>query len=365
MILSSSGVYNYTIALGETRVEQFHLALDPNGEELIHPCVHKADQNSRVEGPDDSQNGCKFQIDGWRDMAAEGSLYEITFQRKGKRKNVAWKVVTKVEDFSKGVYSQQDMAMALKIARSKHVYSLAMESKNWAFLDMQPDTKDASLWTCTTPMCLSGKDEFVVVRDHDRQQTIYPSKGKNWDTSVPLMGPSDGNCGRAWAFHSPPLSPVTFELRVISGIITLMVTTSVDGKKVWSSAHQGDSAGHTYSITGSFNDWGMTEMVDMVGSCDDETYRCELPFAWSDKQEFQIVVDRDFGRTYYPQMKSAVPGHSILSGPDHSAMGRAWCVYGSPHEILEVKLDLRAEDRRKAVSIQRTPRISPFGDVCE
>merc|ERR1712083_293970 len=108
-------------------------------------------------------------------------------------------------------------------------------SRNWAFLDMAPDHSDTFLWTSTTTMPFSGEEEFVVVRDYDREQTIFPKKVKTWDTSVPVMGPSDASCGRAWAYKSTPSTPVTFALRIVTGNITLMVTTVVDGTRVWQS----------------------------------------------------------------------------------------------------------------------------------
>jgi len=351
MALKSSGVYSCNIALGETRLEQFRLALEPNGTSVIHPCVHKADQYARVEGPADVSDGRMWQIDGWRDSASEGTQYEITFQWIGNVKSVAWKVAAELEPLPE----EQVRAFA----RRAHVYSLSMESKGWAFLDMQPDDSDPALWTCTTTMCFSGKDEFVLVRDHDPGQTIYPNEQKTWDTSVPVMGPSDKSCGRSWAFHATPSVPVTFGLRVINGSIMLMVTTdtaeSGSVKSVFKSQLRENSAGHTYSITGSFNGWGF---IDMVGCLEDEIYRCVLPLADAYEEEFQIVVDRDPGRTYYPHMRGAEPGCSIVYGPDNACTDCTWCVRGSPGDVFEVTLNLRDKDRRKAVRVQSIRAVS-------
>jgi len=345
MVLNSSGVYSRNISLGETRLEQFHLALDPMGASVIHPSVHKADQHARVEGPADVSDGRMWQIDGWRDNAPEGTLYELTFQWIDNVKSVAWRVAAELE----AVPEIQVRALA----RSMHVYSLAMASKSWAFLDMEPDNSDNALWIFTTTMCFSGVEEFVLVRDHDWGQTIYPNKGKTWDTSVTVMGPSDMSCGRVWAFHATPESPVTFGLHVMNGNIELMVTTNTaeagSDKKVWRSLPKADPAGHTYSITGNFNDWGF---VDMVGGLEDEIYRCVLPLDLGEA-EFQIVVDHDSGRKYYPHARRAKPGCSILYGPNNAARDRTWCVHGSPGDIFEVTLNLRVQDRRKAVTIQR------------
>merc|ERR1712222_28863 len=104
-----------------------------------------------------------------------------------------------------------------------------------------------------------------------------------------------------------------------------------------------ESAGHTYSLTGSFNDWGF---IDMGRGQDGETYQCIFPLV-AYEEEFQIVVDRDSGKTYYPHVRGAEPGFSILYGPDDASMNRTWCVHGLPGEIVEVTLNLRIEDMRK------------------
>merc|ERR1712032_1042153 len=122
-------------------------------------------------------------------------------------------------------------------------------------------------------------------------------------------------------------------------------------KKMWRSLPRASIAGHTYSITGSFNEWAF---LDMVGSIEDEIYRGVLPLAL-DEEEFQIVVDHDPGKKYYPHARGAEPGCSILYAPNDAGGDRTWCVRGLPGEVFEVALNLRVQDRRKAVTIQRCP----------
>merc|ERR1712032_1566080 len=234
MALDSSGVYRSNIVLGETRMERFRLSLDPMGASFTYP--------------------------------SEGTVYEVTFQWTGNIKSVAWEVAANAPALPEEAVRT--------IARSQHVYSLALASNDWAFCDMEPDNSDAALWSLTSTMCLSGEDEFVLVRDHDWGQTIYPNT-KTWDTLVPVMGPGARSLARVWAFSATPESPLTFQVRVVNGSIAVMVTAdSAEArgvKKVWRSLPMKESAGHTYSITGSFNDWGF---IDMARGQECETYRC-------------------------------------------------------------------------------------------
>jgi len=68
--------------------------------------------------------------------------------------------------------------------------------------------------------------------------------------------------------------------------------------------------------------------------------------------EFQIVIDEDFERVYYPELNGAGSGESIVRGPDGNGEGKKFLVRTScmPSRAFEVALDLTSMDRRKIVT---------------
>merc|ERR1711972_1104199 len=68
--------------------------------------------------------------------------------------------------------------------------------------------------------------------------------------------------------------------------------------------------------------------------------------------EFQVVVDEDFDRAYYPEISGATSGECIVRGPDANSKGRSFYVRTPcmPSAAFEVCLDLTSMDKRKTIT---------------
>merc|ERR1712151_1170476 len=70
----------------------------------------------------------------------------------------------------------------------------------------------------------------------------------------------------------------------------------------------------TYSVTGTFNNWGFTQMTPSKKS--DMVYEVDVSLGENWYTEFQIVVDEDMKQVYHPDSAHGYAGTAFVLGPD-------------------------------------------------
>mmetsp|Transcript_57890 Transcript_57890/g.148909 ORF Transcript_57890/g.148909 Transcript_57890/m.148909 type:complete len:1227 (-) Transcript_57890:138-3818(-) len=326
------GVYVCGITLGETRCESFQLIINENPENTLYPCCEKSNQSSRIVGPDGDGKGKNWVIDGKADMAPPGTVYQVTFEW-GAKKQIRWEV------------AGGSLPMAIVDSEFKHRYYACGSWNRWQLQEMASIPDEPGAFSTTFVMGLSGREEFQCIRDRDWTQVFYPSIRGAEETSVPIRGPDDCGSGKNWLVRGDKGEAVTVEFRVVDAQVALTVRSDSMGEKLWESAVAEE---RMYCLTGFFNDWGFSPM--MPDETEPGVYRYQITFEGRGAEEFQIVVDGDWGQRLYPRTSYSGSGGDFVQGPDENGDGLNWQLIGEAGVTYEIVLDLNQADRRRMVT---------------
>nr|AQS99313.1 type I polyketide synthase [Gambierdiscus polynesiensis] len=338
MQLQMDDWYDCIIVLGDCRYELFNLCLDGDTRQEIYPTVDNASEIIQVCGPDSHRNGKRWIIDGRDDEVPTGTAFRIRFKWSTERMLIKWE------------RAPSDVARALPTYQ--HVYSIV---GTWTRRDLKKLNNEEGTWECQMKIGSSGLEDFQFMRDRDPKQLIYPAKPYATKMSIPVRGPDELGYNNSWRIRGPPGDNVKIRLRVVDARITVTLISDTKGTKVWQSEPGWNR--REYFLAGDFNGWLCTPMtfdpvrlgvfraIGFVGDTYDATQAGYLA-------EFQIVIDEDFERAYYPDLDGASSGETIVRGPDGKGAGKRFLVRTSsmPGRPFEVALDLTSTDRRKIVT---------------
>jgi len=329
----SPGTYTGMLVLGETRMEQFHLVLEEDKALAIYPVTSKADQTARILGPHENLEGQNWLIDGFRERTPAGTVYQVRFEWGTVRKSISWKAI------EVGEY----MRAMLESSGFEHSYFLARRGNGWKPEKMHRAEDDPDFWEWTGALS-SNEEEIHFLRDKDPTQMIYPQQPRSIGPDCPVMGPDEDGDGRGWLVISDEGENMTARLRVRDGGIT--VTTAAGGsRRTWQSSRR--PPGERYFVVGSWSGWRQEHMAPDADA--PEVHRLQFRVGASGRGEFQIVASDRYAMRMYPATAHARPGQEMLccgENPD----GFAWEVVGPSGQMMEIRLDLGAEDTRKAVT---------------
>uniref|UniRef100_A0A7S1W791 Uncharacterized protein n=1 Tax=Alexandrium catenella TaxID=2925 RepID=A0A7S1W791_ALECA len=341
MQLQMDGWYNALIVLGETRYELFSICLNGDRRQELYPAVNNAAEITWICGPDGQRKGRHWMIDGRDEEVPAGTPFRIRFKWGRDRKLLIW--------------DRAPSDVAKKVPIYQHTYSIVGSWTSWAPQDMVQVPDDDGTWECKLRIGLSGVEDFQFIRDRDFKQAIYPARPHTTKMSIPVRGPDELGHGKNWRVRGPSGDNVKVRLRVVDAQITVTLMSDTKGTKVWQS-EQGWSR-REYFLTGSFNGWLSTAMTmdpvrpgifKAVGTVADKFDVFQTGYL----AEFQILIDEDNERAYYPDVNGAGSGECIVRGPDGEGAGKYFLVRTScmPSRAFEVALDLTAIDRRKTVT---------------
>jgi len=231
-----------------------------------------------------------------------------------------------------------------------HTYSVVSSLSEWRPLDMRQNQDIPELWEVAGRIPSRGEAEFVVQRDHDPRQTLYPLRARPKDESVPVIGPDDGGSGKRWLIWGEPGEIVIFRLCITNtGDFVVEVISDTMGDLTWQSPS--GCCGVVYDLAGSFSEWKFNKASEMVADpANPDIRRCRFKMSARCKEDFQIILNQNWGRRLYPEVHGDPPGSSHTCGPDGKGQERNWEVVGYPGQTFEVVLNLASEDRRRMVS---------------
>merc|ERR1711924_18371 len=107
--------------------------------------------------------------------------------------------------------------------------------------------------------------------------------------------------------------------------------------RTWASSQ--DQRG--YFVVGSWNDWKPVPMYKCIGG----VYKSVVDLPGT--VEFQVIVDKDYSKAFYPVQPHADSGTSYVKGPDDKGNGMNWLVYAAAGSAVEITLDPQAKDGRQ------------------
>nr|AQS99308.1 type I polyketide synthase [Gambierdiscus excentricus] len=296
-------LYVGEFALGEALRERFKLVLDRDRSCEIYPAVSRANQHIRVLGPDGLSQGRDWLVDGHRDGAKAGAVYRVELEWGLLRKRVSWRPLQRCEPL-----------------RHEHSYYISGSLTQWRPREMQ--RSGPCTWEYASRIRTKGGADFVFLRDNDPTQTLYALEGL-------AMGPGDG----------------TGEFRVVGGIgeavtVKLCVEDGVvqvsAGSATWQSPENGRDR---YFAVGSWNAWSFSEM-----ETDGDVHTLRFEIGARGCEEFQLVANKSWQMRLFPPHSRAAPGRSVVCGPAPQGGGQNWMVFGPVGQLMEIRLDLAAED---------------------
>jgi len=324
------GTYSCAIALGETRIEKFFLSCSEDTYEAIHPLIEDADQSAQIVGPDFEGKDLVWMIDGYKDEAPAGTIYEITFTWTADRKTISWEKVDSSSDYK------------MLGADYEHKYYLTGSWRTWeGFQEMRKVDDKGESYTGTFKIGYRCMEEFQIVRDADPKQVLYPCLPKCDRGGVPLMGPDAKGKGKNWLVKGNQHQEVNVRLTIVNSKATVTVTGPRSEKcwRCWESWAVDPS--QTFYLTGTFNNGAATPMLPDEDRPGLHVGRITLDTEGT--ASFQIILQEDHSLVLHPSEDMA------LQGPDEAG-GNAWYLEGPSNATYEVTLDLMQMDRTKMVS---------------
>lgn len=325
------GQYEVAVRLGDTRVEEFRIAVEMDLDNMcIHPVKGNANQIARITGPDNEGEGKNWVIDGRLDNMPEGSIYRIFFEWDDSWKRVSWEPT-------------EELLPDMSVHRSnRHTYALSCSFNGFKLMDMkQPDPSDLSKYEYTIRIGIKGEDRFQFIRDRDPLQMIHPAEENAVEPNVNVMGPDALGENMYFLARGAPGELVKISLCVCEGEISVTTTSKVTGDTTWNSCPP------RYFMIGSFTGWYYIMMDEDPEST--SVWRFRFTIGSECREYFQIAFEQDERRTYYPVYPDCPPGDGVVLGPDAGGAQNWWEILGSPGQDVEVSFDLLAEDKRNLV----------------
>lgn len=329
------GCYTGRVVLGDTASERFRLVVEKDASKAIFPVVDGAGLGARVLGPQRDQNKRGWLIDGRRDKVLSGTVYEVSLEWGDSKMHVHWKAL------------DERMPMAEVRSQYPHTYSIARRSTGWRLEDMtcRPEDPDVWEWGGTLE---GGKvlEEFHFVRDKDLKQRIYPPWAKA-EEDVPVVGPDAGGKELGWLAGGRKGDAAIVELRVADGDIEVKLATRIPGEppvcRIWHSLR--GRARDIYSVVGPWADSLHSFRWMTPDEEDPDVHRLQFSIGRTGAEEFHVLVNGCRSQALYPSCVNGAPGGSMLCGPSENVENVHWGVAGPPGSMMEIILNLAAEDR--------------------
>uniref|UniRef100_A0A7S4SQG5 Ketosynthase family 3 (KS3) domain-containing protein n=1 Tax=Alexandrium monilatum TaxID=311494 RepID=A0A7S4SQG5_9DINO len=324
------GIYKCAVALGDSKREKFYLSCTEDTYEAIHPLIDDADGAAQVIGPDWDGKGLYWLIDGHKDGASVGTIYEITFSWTPDKKSVSWERSGTTTEYR---------VLGLEY---EHKYYLTGSWMKWEGYEEMTKLEDEDCYEGTFKISYTHMEEFQIVRDRDPKQVLYPSCARCRRAGVPVMGPDGLGKGKNWLARGPQHQEVTVRIALVDGKASVSIWSQVMGERMWESwdAWALQNA-QTFYLSGSINGGQLTPLIPDVTTAGLHT--CQVTLDDEGTASFHIVVDEDSGLLMYPDEEMA------LRGPDADA-STFWCIQGFGGNVYEIKLDLTERDRTRMVT---------------
>jgi len=320
------------VTLGETSVEQFHIVLNKDRNQRIHPAVDAASPNIRILGPDKELNN--WLLDGRTSGKLPGTVYRITFTWDDHR-SITWEPVF--------------VSPENPLPKMRRTYSVVVDSV-WRFLAMTPSEEDAETWDAILRIGPKKEVEFQFACDNDMSQLIYPARARARNVGIPIRGPDSAGARKKWLVCGDDGDILNIHLQVKPCRIEMTVDLSSCSKKVHRSKWSTDgSLTDEYFVMGSVTGGAFIRMVPIEESPHIHKLDLQLRDLYHGSA-FQIVVNEDWEEVFYPMIDKAKPGESIVIGPNASGQGSSWSLDAFTDSEVEVTLNLLAEDKRHVVT---------------
>jgi len=335
-------MFSVVITLGEERYEQFEIRIDEKVDQAFYPAIDNASSSIWVEGPSVNKEHRRWLLDGRDEEFLAGSVYLITVKLGSDRNQVSWKQAR-----------EQRRVLALEHDNS---YAVMGSFSNWQPMSLRSMGQKAFKGAFRTGK--RGRDDFVIFKDSDRKQAIYPFQPEASGDAEQACGPDELCCGRRFTFTGVPGEDVALSLTVVDGQVTVEATSSSHSRS-WKSATGWDR--HRYSLIHPKKP-GLPPIEMKMDPQNPGVFVCrEVMREGVDNASgifadfFQVAIDEHKGLVFHPQYEVLFPGEAIVQRPSAESDGKGVDLFFPVYSPLggrtyEVKLDLTNPDRRQTVT---------------
>jgi len=326
------GTWHYFVRLGETRMEQFRFMLEENDNFAFYPSAPRGAMHLRTEGPCKWKEGHNWLIDGRDDEWKEGQLIHITMtpDKQSAARVVAWEAVP--ED-----------AGSSEFQTYQHTYEVLGSWSAFDTCEMIRSKGEKGTHEYAFRIGPQGQESFQITRDGDSEQVIYPAYPKSQKKGVPVRGPDNLGKGKYFTIYGEQGERALIKVRVQNGHIVVSAGVASSGIRTWESVD-----GKYWKKFFLYGSW-----LDGCEQMDEDTvnvYKTEMTMSDRGFEEFQVLMDEDPSRAYYPENSGFASGQVFVCGPDHGASGRCFRIEGLPGQRFEIAVDAKSKDRRRTVT---------------
>ncbi|CAE8632295.1 unnamed protein product [Polarella glacialis] len=284
MEAESDGVYSFPVTLGENCWETFQIWEDDDPNKVLHPNCHWGDQDSDVCGPSRSAACGRFST--WRISGHPTKVRLIN----------------------------EEQAKQIKRSKTEVMFQChgGVELRTVVAFpgDYRPEGHESAEDISGMPVMESSSE---TGRPGDRYRVCLHVFGKNrrleWRKASTSLREADASAEQV---------EVPFQ--------------------------------HSYYLSGDFNFWTFRQMEEVSGpgaegssaSSGSESrkqpriFRAKVQLL-KDGGVFQVVRDKDWDQTFYPEAGVTNPPGSSIVGPDAFGLGRGWPLGGKAGDIFEVE----------------------------
>jgi len=323
MDVTDTGAYVYTLTLGDTRREMFHIVIAGDASRLIYPIMDKADSSVIAAGPDANSQGRHWLIDGRDDGMSTGTCYTITFELRGDAKKVRWAVS---RDAARGE------------APRRHRYFIAGSWNRSRLEEMSPSDEEPGLHRASFVLGRAGFENFQLVRDADWTQLIYPGMANPTSSNIFAMGPDEFGGSLKFASSGNSQDEVEVQLSVVDGRVTVKTISTSGNEQMWDSFKK-----TVYYVSGTFNNWSYSAMApDLLVP---GLFKHHVLVGANGCERFQIFVNTDWSGTLSPI-------HQAIRGSGISNYSQDYGFEAERDTPFVILLDLNIDDRSRMVSFR-------------
>lgn len=329
-----SGVYGYTITLGENRWEHFQIWLDGQKQKALHPGELKAGKHSTVLGPEETLTFNTWIVDGrpvwmWKSPGPVGSLtdrgqsggweqievetgdhgqvgdkYRIRLRLSGKFRTVEWEKL-------------KEKAALAEIPRGR--YYVVGSWSNLDFEEMACEDEVAGVFSREVQVPSTARCDFFIVRDKDWMQVFYPSTSDSEDA----LGPEPmQNTAGTWSLRQAYTGDV-FKIKFSRRIDA---TDSDSPKVCWEKVAKMAPLRQeiidrqnlpVFSLVGSW-DWTGSMKMNWTG----EFFQFFVELGEAEQVSFTILKENNLDGCFYPSIADASLGDKYtIVGPVRARKG--------------------------------------------
>mmetsp|Transcript_13004 Transcript_13004/g.22400 ORF Transcript_13004/g.22400 Transcript_13004/m.22400 type:complete len:1168 (-) Transcript_13004:88-3591(-) len=355
----SKECFGYTFTMGENRWEHFQIWLDGKKTKALNPGSMKAPQDSPVHGPEDAMLFNTWMVDArpmpmYRDVAsdedaAEGAIvpsyydvatedtgeagdqYRIRLRVAGKYRTVEWEKLNeqKPAEVPKGKY-----------------YVLGTWN-DLAAQEMTCDSEAEGLYSCEVTLSEGVGGDFLISRNEDWMQVIYPTMD-DWGAPTEFAeGPDAMQQSSTWHINGFKFDA----FRIVFSRPEMKVTWKKIGSGELPPTIKDKLSMPEYHLTGSWNSFNSAFRMTWSGKAGAFLAYAEL--GESARLDFRVLRDGSPSAALYPSVEEAGLNEGDIMGPGNPDNADLFWSIGKDDDFGG-KRDNAAKGKRYVITVTPT-----------